>query len=77
MHIAVWSCNGALWTHPRRLEEVLIDKDNIALTEIHDSSERGLPRFDGYQLESLHTRGYAKSHVRDHEALHPIQTGAA
>ena len=54
LNAAVWNCNGALWTHPGRLEEVLEDRDLILVTETHESTEKALPRVEGYQWESLH-----------------------
>ena len=52
----VWNCNGDLWTHPERLEEVTRGRDIILLTETHESPERSLPRIQDFQWESAHRR---------------------
>lgn len=52
----MWNCNGDLWTHPERLEEVMRDHDIILLTETHESRERGLPRIHGFHWESTHRK---------------------
>ncbi|MCO5551960.1 hypothetical protein L7F22_005467 [Adiantum nelumboides] len=54
--MALWNCNGSLWTHPRRLEEVLEHRDIVLLTKTHESLERGLPRIQGYVWESSHKK---------------------
>ncbi|MCO5604880.1 hypothetical protein L7F22_059054 [Adiantum nelumboides] len=54
--MAVWNCNGSLWTHPGRLEEVMEDRDIVLITETHESPERGLPRIQGYVWESSHRK---------------------
>ena len=54
--MVVWNCNGDLWTHPERLEEVMRGRDIILLTETHESPERSLPRIQDFQWESAHRR---------------------
>ena len=62
--MAVWNCNGALWTHPRRLEEVMEGHDILLLTETHQSPERSLPRVEGYQRESNYRTTMRQSTAR-------------
>ena len=50
------NCNGDLWTHPERLEEVMRDQDIVLLTETHESPQRGLPRIQGFRRESAHQK---------------------
>ena len=64
IHLAVWNCNGALWTHPGRLEEVMEGHDILLLTETHQSPERGLPRVEGYQWESAYRGATRQSTIR-------------
>ena len=64
IHLAVWNCNGALWTHPGRLEEVMEGHDIVLLTETRQSPERGLPRVEGYQWESAYRGATRQSTIR-------------
>ncbi|MCO5553819.1 hypothetical protein L7F22_007345 [Adiantum nelumboides] len=66
--MAVWNCNGSLWTHPGRLEEVMEDKDIVLLTETHESPERGLPKIQSYVWESSHRKCTCHHTSRDKEA---------
>ena len=50
--MTLWNCNGSLWTHPGRLEELLEISDILFLVETHQSPNRGLPRVDGFLWES-------------------------
>eukprot|EP00250_Pteridium_aquilinum_P022547 c25408_g3_i1 orf=461-1120(-) len=53
IRLAVWNCNGSLWTHPGRLDEVMAGHDLIMITETHQSPEKGLPRVEAHQWESV------------------------
>jgi hypothetical protein len=53
LRMTLWNCNGALWTHPGRLEEILKVSDIVFLVETHQSPNRGLPRVDGFRWESV------------------------
>ena len=53
LRITLWNCNGALWTHPGRLEEILKVSDILFVVETHQSPNRGLPRVDGFRWESV------------------------
>ena len=52
LRMTLWNCNGALWTHPGRLEEILKVSDILFLVETHQSPNRGLPRVEGFRWES-------------------------
>ena len=53
LRMTLWNCNGALWTHPGRLEEILKVSDIVFLVETHQSPNRGLPRVNGFRWESV------------------------
>ena len=50
--MTLWNCNGALWAHPGRLEEILKLSDILFLVETHQSPNRGLPRVERFRWES-------------------------
>ena len=50
MRIAVWNCNGTLWSNPRG------SRDIIFYMETHERLERGLPAITGYIWESAYRR---------------------
>ena len=52
LRMTMWNCNGSLWTYPGRLQEIIEISDIIFLVETHQSSERGLPRVEGFLWES-------------------------
>ena len=53
LRMTLWNCNGALWTHLGRLEEILKVSDILFLVETHQSPNRGLPRVNGFHWESV------------------------
>lgn len=56
LKVAVWHCNGTLWSDPRGFLKTYTDRDMIFNMKTHESPERGLPTITSYRWESAHRK---------------------
>ena len=56
LNMAVWNCNGMLWSDLGGYFETYADRDMIFYTETHESLERGLPMVTRYTWGSTHRK---------------------
>lgn len=54
--MAVWNCDGTLWSGPWGLSETFTDLEMIFYVETHESPERGLPIAMTYTWEITYRR---------------------